>query len=348
MDAEVERLAALRSYRILDTDPEQRFDDLSLLASHICETPIALLTLVDEDRQWFKARKGIEATETPREVAFCSHAIRQSDLFIVPDALEDDRFRNNPLVVSDPSIRFYAGAPLIDTEGHALGTLCVIDTQPKTLSSEQMEALEALRNQAVDQLSLRRNLIELRQALAERDQAEKRQQELVDELQESLENVKKLSGMIPLCSTCRFDMTFQAEIAAIDTVTEGVMQVLSENNWAEDDHLKIELALREALANAIRHGCKLDSTKSVQCCVTCDESGEVLIVVRDPGTGFDVSAVPDPRSEKNKMKAGGRGVFLINELMDEVRYGDGGREVSMRRMGASTKRPASSSEPPSR
>jgi serine/threonine-protein kinase RsbW len=185
----------------------------------------------------------------------------------------------------------------------------------------------------VAQLELRRNLIDLKQALAERDRAEQKQLELVEELQESLANVKKLSGMIPLCSACKFDLTFQAEIAAIDLVAEGVMQVVRENNWAEDDDLKIELALREALANAIRHGCKLDSTKKVQCCVTCDASGEILIVVRDPGAGFDLGAVPDPRDEQNRMKTGGRGVFLINELMDEVRYADGGREVSMLRKG---------------
>ncbi|MDH3629136.1 MAG: ATP-binding protein [Acidobacteriota bacterium] len=128
-------------------------------------------------------------------------------------------------------------------------------------------------------------------------------------------------------------MTFQAETSAIDTVTDGVMQVLSDNKWVGQNEFAIETALREALANAIRHGCKLDPTKRVQCCVTCDESGEVLIVVRDPGTGFDVSAVPDPTSAQNKVKSSGRGVFLINELMDEVRYADEGREIHMRKTG---------------
>lgn len=331
MDHEARRLEALRSYRILDTEPEERFDDLSLLASFVCQTPIALLTLVDVKRQWFKSCKGLDATETPRDVAFCDHAIRQRKLFVVPDALEDERFRDNPLVVSDPRIRFYAGAPLITDDGFALGTLCVIDRQPRHLTTEQMEALEALRNQAVAQLELRRNLIELKQALTERDAAEDKQRELVDELQTSLQSVKKLSKMIPLCSACKFDMTFPAELSAIGTVAEGVMQVLVDNNWAGENEFEIETALREALANAIQHGCKLDSSKRVQCCVTCDESGEVLIVVRDPGAGFDASAVPDPRSPEKRLAAGGRGVFLINELMDEVRYSDGGREISMRK-----------------
>lgn len=334
MESETQRLEALRSYRILDTDPEQCFDDLSLLAGYICQTPIALLTLVDADRQWFKARTGIEITETPRNVAFCNHAIRQPDLFIVPDAREDERFRENPFVVSAPHIRFYAGAPLITPEGHALGTLCVIDSEPRILSEQQKEALESLRNQALAQLELRRNLIELKVALRARDVAEDQQTKLVEELQVSLSKVKKLSGMIPLCSSCKFDMTFQAEPSAINTVTEGVLQVLHDNDWAGGNRFEIETALREALANAIRHGCKHDAGKQVQCCVTCDESGEVLIVVRDPGPGFDLTAVPDPMSAKNKLKSSGRGIFLINELMDEVRYEDGGREIRMRKTGS--------------
>ena len=330
MDREHERLAALRSYRILDTDPEHGFDDLSLLGSYVCKTPVTLRTLVDADRQWFKARKGIDVTETPRNDAFCARAILQPDLFIVPDALDDERSRDNPFVVSEPRYRFDAGAPPITRDGHPLGTLCVVDRQPRTLSEAQIEALEALRNQAVAQLELRRNLFELKRVLRERDGAESTQQELVEELQDSLEQVKKLSGMIPLCSSCKFDMTSRAELSAIDTVTEGVLQVLHDNGWAHDHELEIETALREALANAIRHGCKLDPAKSVQCCVTCDASGERMIIVRDPGAGFDVAAVPDPMSDDNRMATSGRGVFLINELMDEVRYAEGGREIRMR------------------
>jgi len=179
---ETNRLAALRRYRILDTDPEKSFDDLTYVASFICQTPIALVSFVDKDRQWFKSRIGLDAKETSREVSFCGHAILKPETLIVPDTFEDSRFADNPLVRQDPNIRFYAGAPLITADGLLLGTLCVIDRIPRTLSEEQQLALEALSRQASALIEMRRTLMDLNEALA---------------------TLKMLGGILPICASCK-------------------------------------------------------------------------------------------------------------------------------------------------
>src|ERR1051325_468828 len=132
-DNETDRLAALYSLDILDSAPEQDFDDIVALASNVCGTPMSLVPLLDTDRQWFKARVGVDDTGTERDVSFCSHAVLGRDLMVVPDATQDHRFADNPLVTGPMGIRFYAGAPLVTSDGYALGTLCVVDNQPRRL-----------------------------------------------------------------------------------------------------------------------------------------------------------------------------------------------------------------------
>ena len=149
-------MEVLHSYQVLDTDPEPVFNDLAQLAAFICGTPMSLVSLLDGERQWFKAKVGLSTTETPREHAFCQYAMRASGVYEVRDTTADARFAENPLVTGDPNIRFYAGAPLLSPEGQPLGTLCTLDTVPRELSADQREALRILARQVMAHLELRR------------------------------------------------------------------------------------------------------------------------------------------------------------------------------------------------
>jgi GAF domain-containing protein len=189
LSTEVARLAALDRYAILDTDPEESFDDLVILASYVCKTPMAMLSLLDDHRQWFKSKIGVQVRETPLELSICAHAIKQEDLFIVPDTLKDARFRENPLVQGEPHIRFYAGAPLINEDGYALGTLCVVDREPRELDPEQKQSLKSLRQLALRQMELRRNLLLLKDALNDRTREEHARELELKRLEEKLVRV---------------------------------------------------------------------------------------------------------------------------------------------------------------
>jgi diguanylate cyclase (GGDEF)-like protein len=149
---EISRLHALRSLNVLDTPTEERFERLTRLAKRMFDVPIALVTLVDENRQWFKSHVGLNMSETPRDISFCGHAILDNDIFIIPDAIKDERFSDNPLVLNEPYIRFYAGCPLRYLDGSVLGTLCIIDTKPRDLNALDLAALKDLTELAEQEL----------------------------------------------------------------------------------------------------------------------------------------------------------------------------------------------------
>lgn len=221
---EAERLNTLRGYGILDTHPEDAFDDLTRLAGSICGAPIALISLVDEDRQWFKSKIGMEACQTARRDAFCAHTIISAELFVVPDASLDPRFTANPLVVGDLHIRFYAGAPLTAPNGHNLGALCVMDHVPRQLTPEQLESLRILSRQVIAQVILGKNLQELRTALQARDDLERDLRKVIQDFQDAKVTIQTLKGLVPVCAWCkkvRDDKGFWEQVETYITHSTG-------------------------------------------------------------------------------------------------------------------------------
>lgn len=204
-DNEEARLQKLEDYKVLDTLPEEQFDAITRLAAYICNTPISLVSLIDEDRQWFKSRQGLDAEETPRDVAFCAHAIHQPDeVFVVENPAEDPRFYDNPLVTGYPEVRFYAGAPLVTQDGFALGTLCVIDHKPRNLTEAQMDALQCLASEVIAQLELKQKVEDL-EALQEKLEFQKQEAERFAHLV-SHDLKSPLRSMISLSELVRDEM----------------------------------------------------------------------------------------------------------------------------------------------
>ena len=242
---EEQRLEALRRYGVLDTAPEQAFDDLTWLAAHVCQVPTALVSLVDEKRQWFKSRVGMDATETSRDVAFCAHTILQPDgVFEVHDALLDPRFCNNALVTSESRVRFYAGAPLIAPDGHALGALCVMDRTPRTLTPEQRAALSALSRRVVAQLELRRQTRELSTEIADRQRAEAKLREQFERLAASDQERSQLLSVAErsrraVLSVLEDEREAQAALRASAALIKDVINSLTAHVVVLDEEGKI-------------------------------------------------------------------------------------------------------------
>lgn len=200
---EQERLSSLFEYNILDTLPEQDFDDITKIASEICATPVALITFIDEDRQWFKSKRGLpdEVKSTTREVAFCSHAILQpEEIMVVPDAKNDERFADNPFVTGPENVNFYAGVPLLSDKGYPMGTLCVLDNKPREISAEQRQTLKILANQVMRLLELHRKNEELTKNRAQLKNANTELEKFADvvakDIKSPLKNIMMLSEMM--------------------------------------------------------------------------------------------------------------------------------------------------------
>lgn len=240
---EVKRLEALHSYRILDTMPEACYDDIVLLASEICAVPIAAVSLVDEKRQWFKSKIGLDISQTPREVAFCAHAILEPDLLVVPDAKKDPRFADNPLVTGEPGIRFYAGTPLLTRGSEALGSLCVMDNIPRICTEAQANSLRALSRQVMAQFELRKHIY-----------LQEQQRQVLETYQRKLEEtnarlrVESLTDDVTGFHNTRFLHQFLDQHLIPDVIGEGKMSLVF---FDLDDFKKVVDANGHLLATKI-------------------------------------------------------------------------------------------------
>lgn len=246
------RLQRLHEYGILDTEPEKRFDDLALLASFICQTPVAMINLIDSDRQWTKSIVGYPPQTLSRDISFCAHTIQQPDMLVIEDATCDQRFSENPLVTQEPSIRFYAGVPVFSHDGLALGSICVLDRQRRKLSDEQTQALKALSLQVHDQMELRRNLAILRTTLDEQG----RIAALVRQDEERFKSILETSRdgiLVEVNERIVFMNTAYARLFGCEGPSELIGLHLSELAAPEDLDRLLDFGRRRARGEAAPH-----------------------------------------------------------------------------------------------
>lgn len=275
---EVHRLAALHQLKILDTAPEPELDDLTSLVAFICGTPMAVVSLVDQDRQWFKSRYGVQEIQTPREISFCQHAILQRGLFVVPDATQDERFWDSPLVTGGPRIRFYAGAPLLDEDGHALGTLCTMDRVPRELSRQQGEALLTLARSAAAHFRLRKAYNDLRKLEELRDSLTHM---IVHDLRQPLQSLLGGLETLPLLGELNPDQREFLELSTDGGQTLlGMINDLLDISKMESGTVELERAVvdpERIIAQAIRQVSYLAQEKQIELRVDLPPNAGTLI-----------------------------------------------------------------------
>lgn len=241
LEKEIERLKELASYSILDTLTEDDYDNLTKIASEICKTPISLISFLDEKRIWFKSHHGLDVNETQKEYAFCAHAIHKpNEIFIVEDSRKDERFYDNPLVIGDPKVVFYAGIPLVSDNGLPLGTLCVIDHEPKVLNEKQLQSLTALSTQVMVLLRLRKKKIKLEKALSDLEEKnkslEKFAQVAAHDLKSPLIGISSLTKLFSERYSDKIDANGKKMLGVIENASIKLQQLIEgllENSRSE-------------------------------------------------------------------------------------------------------------------
>ena len=321
---EVQRLQALRAFDILDTPPEEAFDQLTRLLATFMETPFALVSLIDESRQWFKSRHGIEVEETPRDLAFCAHAIMADELFIIPDALDDERFADNPLVTGAPNIRFYAGAPLVDRAGFRLGTLCAIDSVPRQISERQKLMLTTLSRLVVDQLELRAGTRRLRQqadelvtAKQEAERASQAKSEFLSSMSHELRTpMNAIFGFAQMLDFNPKEPLSRTQKQCVDHITAGSQHLLNLINdvleLAKIEAGKIDLAIGNVSVRRIIEDC-LPMVSAM--------AAELDIKITPP---VDVPVHDLVRADPTRLKQA-----ILNLLSNAIKYNSLGGSVSI-------------------